>query len=476
MNNAKLHITFRNIFMITILVLLLVILGIHMLIGTNSRMVADDFCQAVMTANMGAFEAIKAKLLNWDGRYSYVFIYLLSPYNRIVIPLLPILYIIFWLSGSFVLIKTLLEKINYQNRLVTTLISGLILVSTLTFSDNVFQSFYWKAGSMPYTLPIILFIWFVNFTIFFNKHSRKNLAFWYSAAFIINFVIVGFSPVLGIIQLLILALWTLAEKIFSLSEHSHTFYLLLSALAGTIIGLLIVIFSPGNAIRAANFENTTNLLIIIKNSFGYTFSLITHIFDKYTLLSTSLVAIPLCLSYLANLNKIFANISIKTILIVLAILTVLTLGLIASAFAPGVYGMSQSIPERAIVIPKLLIAIYLFFLGITIGTIIQKITFFNQKLIQFSIISISILTLMLSMWVFGNITIQEYRNLQTYQKYAAAWDEREALIQSSSETNLQVIPLPPSPIGSQRTTTDPEHWINLCVAKYYDIESIVEIP
>lgn len=68
-----------------------------------------------------------------------------------------------------------------------------------------------------------------------------------------------------------------------------------------------------------------------------------------------------------------------------------------------------------------------------------------------------------------------YAPIPTYQAWAAAWDERDASIRAAmaaGATDLSVVQL--ESIGDViEYKGDPLHWVNVCAAQYYGLNSIV---
>lgn len=67
------------------------------------------------------------------------------------------------------------------------------------------------------------------------------------------------------------------------------------------------------------------------------------------------------------------------------------------------------------------------------------------------------------------------RRINQLRTHAAAWDQQDAAIREAAargETTLRVAAMK-LPWSNDVLTDDPDHWVNLCVAEYYGIESII---
>ncbi|NOY98811.1 MAG: hypothetical protein GXP40_06365 [Chloroflexi bacterium] len=73
---------------------------------------------------------------------------------------------------------------------------------------------------------------------------------------------------------------------------------------------------------------------------------------------------------------------------------------------------------------------------------------------------------------------QAYQTVPEYQARAAAWDARDAQIwadKGQGMLDIEVIQLP-GVARVKELDTDPDHWVNRCAARYYDVNSISALP
>ncbi len=472
MKSIRLQTSFRNIFLVIVIGLLLLILATHIRIGTNIRLASDDFCQSNMAINLGAWNAAKAKYLNWEGRYSYFFIFATVPINKFFVPILPGLVILLWVSGLYALFHKLFQgQGSYQRKAYSAFLSTLLPVAAITFSDNIFESLYWKVGVMTYTLPIVLFIWFLNLALY-AKNSRKSLLpVWHALGFLLTFILAGFSPVFVVIGLILLTLIGAAVRLFFFENNKTLFYLLLSGWAGMLIGFIVYVSAPGNAARIDYYSPNYTLFSIILDSISSAFNLYKHLLSEYTLLTALVFLVPFCVFALDS-QKLF-NLSTKALLWVEVVAAIFFLGLTVASFVPGYYAMGIQVPERAIIIPKFLSAVYMAQLGAFFGILLKKLFTFKPMLLSSGTLLFSAVVLVLAVYVLGYTAQNEFNNLKKYQAYAEGWDAREALILSSTEKDMVVAPLPHSLVDKHTLTPSADHWINACIAIYYDLDTIV---
>ena len=59
-------------------------------------------------------------------------------------------------------------------------------------------------------------------------------------------------------------------------------------------------------------------------------------------------------------------------------------------------------------------------------------------------------------------------------QYAVQWDAEDAAIRAASASGARTLIVPPLPrnLGEGFVTTDPKHFFNVCVARYYGLDSI----
>jgi hypothetical protein len=72
-------------------------------------------------------------------------------------------------------------------------------------------------------------------------------------------------------------------------------------------------------------------------------------------------------------------------------------------------------------------------------------------------------------------TINLFPEIQSAQKFASRWDQRDTTIHQAVSEKTLVLDLPAinSQHGIQEVTEDPNNWVNKCVANYYGLNSIV---
>lgn len=190
--------------------LLFATLLLYAVLGLTATFAADDYCQAAIARQYGLFGSVGYTYATWSGRFSQTF-------------LSGGLYLVFDraapLVGAVLCISTLAA--------VTALRWGRAgLVLSVTFvaalGENIWQGLYWLPGGMTYLVPLVLM-----------AVVRKNR----TTEFALAFAISGFNESAGLVVIL-----------------AGVLYRRPLILLGALVGTLLVLAAPGNAVRAAFFE------------------------------------------------------------------------------------------------------------------------------------------------------------------------------------------------------------------------------
>jgi hypothetical protein len=226
-------------------------------LGLFSRMMADDFCTAAIGSGLNPFEATQQWYLTWSGLYTNFFIKsAIAPLEPFIHPFLTGIFIL----GIFGILWCVIRDVLRWQNVTHAGWAAVLLSGALTFGvvDGAVsrQPIFWAGALIPYALPLILLVGALGlaFRLIFTTPSLIAQIVMTVGLALLAFFIAGFSEVYAVYEgalwgLLLLAgtfvLWQQKDK------RVRLWGVMGLAIIVTIIGLVIVLKSPGNEIRRA---------------------------------------------------------------------------------------------------------------------------------------------------------------------------------------------------------------------------------
>ena len=139
-----------------------------------SRPIADDYCYIAHGIEHGAFGAVQFMRTTWNGSYSDVFLHgLLAPLAERIPSIFQTATVILWFIGLCCLTLQALALLKVkENKLATALVfAGLLVAATINGFHSA-QSFYFYAGSVRYTWPMVILIFYLAFTLYSLNYAN----------------------------------------------------------------------------------------------------------------------------------------------------------------------------------------------------------------------------------------------------------------------------------------------------------------
>ncbi len=452
-----------------ILIASLGVLLLHVLLGSYSRFIADDYCSAYYAIRLGALRAAWYWYLNWTGRYSANFtdavVTLLGPGFT---PFLTGLVLsLWWIALGSAIYASLGSNQDRRSILISSSLSAGILFLTLSLTPDVRQSLYWGQGMRSVVPPLIVItIYAALFQIFrAREHRGVNLGSWLAASGLLTFFAGGFSETYTAFQLCGLAA---ALVFFRLSrEKNPNLYFFLSGLLGAGLALLVVVASPGNPNREFFFPAHPGLAgmtsITVKSFLNYLISLWSTPLKGLAILGA------IGLGMLSAFTHPWRQKTRETILI-----SLLGMGLVISCFPPSAYGTSEAPPGRTLIIATYALVMTLCYIGNKLGTLAAgKDAFRTIVTILIVLVFVSAASLA------GNGLLQ---SRPTFSNYATAWDQFNAQLISDRRAGLDTITIDTTTLNNNNWTDlnvlgdNPKFWVNQCVSKYYGMQVLSNSP
>jgi hypothetical protein len=463
---------------------MLVTIAMYAYLGTFSRYFADDYCEAVSVNNESPLAAVSERYLAGSiraaNRYSNLFFVGISellPSNSIPITI-PVM-VVLWGIGLSWWIHELRRSLRIDWLLPVDVFWGLTLgFFSLLLAPHLFQSVYWRSSMMTHFAPLVfgafLFAYIVRQLRNLQVGPPSRLA--QLTVFVAALVVAGFSeaPVTTMITslpLLMGAVWFWGKTPVKQKQLA----LLAWAFAGTLLGFLILVFSPAS-INVAETRQRDVLTVL-----GVSF------YDSYLFIVDSLKTVPVPLVILALLSFSFIWLYTQsaptswsrqqTYLLLLAALAVPAIIwlLIAAGFAPSVYGQNYNFPvERVRFLARTLVIMALMAEGVIFGSLLNQWQIkYNPALGQsVALLSFALLTIVYPLRAAWNV----YRfDVPAYRSHAEQWDARDAQIRTAIAAGAKDLTV--QQLDSFGDVPEYKgnaiHWVNRCAARYYGLNSII---
>ncbi len=445
----------------------------HAYLGSFSRFIADDYCSAAVEHRLGIFRAAWYWYITWTGRYSANFAdALFGALGPNFTPAVTSFVILIWLASLGLAIFLLLPSRNKRTRwLMVGTLAPSILFLTFALTTNVRQSLYWSQGMRSVIPPLVMGTLFV--CLFVWSYSRvliKNrVLVWSVLGLLLSYIAGGFSETYTVFQLsaflIAIVIWFFIDKHIL---HQESIFILVAGLLGSILALITVLFAPGNPYRQAYFPPSPSLLVILDISIKSFGAYWLRMFSSIQLLLAMLSAVAV--GIYAGIFLDFKTTKRRSTVLIL----VFGMGLVFTCFPPSAYGLSDSPPDRTLIIPTYGLVLTLVALGISLRTF-----FGRSRPIRHAVLMITAFLLVLSS---GLSLHQMIISRETFIKYADAWSVfNNQMISSRASKLTRVLISTDEMNGNNWSRLDvlgdnPKFWLNRCVSDYYGLEVTSNSP
>jgi Family of unknown function (DUF6056) len=445
-------------------------LGLYGYLGSFTRFTADDYCSFTYANEMGLFKSILYWYRTWSGRYSAFgmdWLVLTKLFGRYSIQLVPPVTLLTWFVFAAATIYSYLKSLAPEKN---DLFPAMVLAASsiyiiLASSPNVPQSLYWWNGMRSYTLPLVILTIYTFFFQLITKRIRntKQLTFWGTLSVFFLFASGGLSETYAVLQFVLLV-FLLILKVISLPRKKLEpgTILLLTGILGTILSLIVIIAAPGNAIRQARLNSSADLASLVLISLTEYPKFVFSLFDQATKWSGWLGLVAL---------TIWVGLQYKHVIVKPWKILAYFIGGFALSFAcilPGIYGYSQMPPERTIILPVFIFAVFLlasgFYLGSWLSNKIKVPIGSKNGLIVFACASMIFSTSATARFL--------YESRGAYIAFAEKWDAVDAQILQAKAEGKEFVEIPDMTnwTGLDRPNQDAGFWLNECYISMYGIE------
>jgi hypothetical protein len=448
-------------------------------LGFFSRYYADDYCMSGLVFQKGFWQAQIDQYTSWSNRYAGMFTLSLSD-------LLGHSAIKFWTALTIILLVLSIVWMLVQldkwlnlsfSKWLLLLLAELVVFFTFLFAPQLYQSLFWRVGLITYTLPLVFLIFLAGLVIRFSVQTppgvirRGGL----TVCLVLAFLAGGFSETYLVLQISLFAIGLIAVLFLVKGAARRNWISMLTAvLAGSILSLIVILLSPGNAVRQAAMPPPPGLLAWVKMVVLHAFLFMYRILAANPFQVILALIIPLFLVYSFYSNKDMLRLKPAILMMLLLIAPALVLLMIAAVMAPAAYVQSSYPDGRVLVEAGFLMECMLIFMGVLIGIIFSQFHLWAEESVPPYLQGlVAVIVIILLLYPFYDAR-KNAALLPEYQARAASWDKRDARIKATRESgNLKVMVKGlNAPGGLAEFQTNPGDWVNRCAASFYDMDVI----
>ena len=126
--------------------------------GTFSRYQADDYCFSSSLIQNGYLGAIRDNFTGWSNRFSTIIVIgMIDPLKVPGMQILPGVLIAGMLGGLYLLLMQMRKRLSWRiGRMEIFILAAMVTFFTVYSAPDQFQSFFWRSGSITYTLPVVI--------------------------------------------------------------------------------------------------------------------------------------------------------------------------------------------------------------------------------------------------------------------------------------------------------------------------------
>lgn len=456
---------------------------VHIINSLSARPLADDYCFANNALNLGWQGAMTHYYLNWQGTFSSTAIQLVvSNTWPIGYMLMPSILLLLWSGGLVWLFFNLCRLFGITHeRFISFSLAPLFLFAIMDGASNLVQTLYWVSGSVTYVLPLVALTWFSALILFIFRwtpagHVPRILAI--ISPFIAAFNS-GFTPIVAGLQIVALLLVMALSWKYAPAGRRQALQIVLGlALIGAVVGAVILVAAPGNAIRQARFPSPPDvptLVSLILWDVGVfvaiSLGILAPVGTIFVLVFTGMIAnrfFPVSAATQIQIRRHSRQLLLLTGLVAVILLCI--------GMFPVAYSVSQIPPARALIIMQTIIVITAVVWGGIMGISLQSPGQTANKLS----FSRPLVTLLLILLIIGPLrfSVETMVSLPHFQTFSTEWDARDDMLRTTTETDVIVIPYAYdlAIAANLKTVSDnPMDGINRCVAAYYGLDTIATL-
>lgn len=470
---------FYNAAVLLNVVALLAYLAAIAYLGTFSRYMSDDYCEAFNTRSstfVAVVERYSAGEWRAANRYSNLFFVGLveSLLGWRSIEIVPPLLILLWGVGLVYLLRQVRKLAGIEwHFLMDVFFGALLAYLSILEAPNRFQILYWRSSMATHFAPLV-FLNFLIVALLSRVYAKREAlaSVWFALIILFaSFVIGGFSEPPVAVMVVGSAL-ALAYIWFFVKDRPRQLWFLLtgSVFLGAVAALAVMAISPAASKLGAD---TPSFMEWIRRTIEYTYFFLIDTLKTLPLPTLFSVVCPALFFFLMVRRKEgeAGSFNVQTHLKIALALPLLLALLIAAGFSTSAYG--QSFPVgRARFFAHFLMTITLMVEGALLGGWLSQMKWKLFNTVAFEYVSTLIL-LVVAVYPFRAF-FQVVQDIPEYSARAQAWDRRDAHIHELREHGQTDLTIPQFDgiYDVKELDNLTTHWVNRCAARYYGVHSI----
>ena len=432
---------------------------------------ADDYGWSNEAIRYGHFGVIGVFYKLWTGRF---FSTLFFGWNPLVFKsilgyqLIPIA-----LLSGFILTGTLLSRLWLQTRWVASLAIALILIHLWTVNlPDLAQGIYWMAGSITYTLPILLLGLLLATIKAVDTGLKNRIAIPLSV--VLASGVVGSNETIMLVTLCLFVGWLILNAVYRKSCRA----VILSSFISVLISTAIVLLAPGNTARISHHEKSKQLVYSLVKSLEHSLDWVRHFIQSPSFWAASLV-ILLILVHARRSNDPGTD-TVGNGNIPLGIRLLFGFALIYSSIFPAFWSLGTSPPDRVATLTIVLfLGTWVSFLKTCSGWISRssRIATESSGLKWLSWVAIGCFTFSLLNHSVTRTTFEDLLNGSVMKSRTEFRDRMQLLSDAREQGETDLLELPvrteyPRHVFMSDLDEDPEYWANYQWARYYKVKNV----
>lgn len=429
-----------------------------------SQPIAEDFGFASYFQQSNFFELLENSYYKMNGRYIANILMYLNPIsfnNYLGYKLVPFLMIVLMMIGSILMMKEIFYFLPKMKKLIMAMMLCLLYFQNMPI---ISEGLYWYTAAVIYQGGIICSVFYITLFIKLIRNKNKNTLIGKTILTGLLFITCGFNEVL---TLLICFSLLIATIIVFLNKNDERKGVLLQFIFSIIFASLMV-FSPGNIVREAMYQNNNNiphsvffsLLQIIRFSFFWIFSL--------ALISASIIYLSIHQQWKERSGWLKNSFYLNKWISLIMLFTIIFICVFPAYWATGILGQHRTLNVA-----------YFFFLMmwfINLSVWFNAVSWIKKVSLPKKLIKGVSLLFILGILFMGN----GYNALEdifsgTAQEFNTQLNKRHEILLSATKTNPQKIILlstvKPKTLFIIEISKDPKFWTNQGYNTFFRLDS-----
>jgi hypothetical protein len=355
-------------------------------LGTTARFLQDDYCFSVILSQKNLLDIYLNETTFSGNRFMLVLTTGLSErLGAWSVQILPGFLLVMWVIGLTLMLRQIygwLAAIGKIRRelpktsawLLPLLISELVVFLSLYAAPNLIQIYYWRAGSLTYLAPLVVFSFLAWWMV--RSLQRPYWRWSWLPAFLLAFAAAGYCETAAVFQLGVLALASAAvggRKLWAHKPVQTAVTLLAAGWLGTLAAVIILLSSPANAPRfAGSYQSPPNVVSGLLGALSGAVLFVKLIFYWLPVTALFVIVFFALLSALVQSATGIEKLSVRWIIIWSLCIGVTTYLCIAASMFPS-FAIEGSYPaDRALLTARWISIIGLAGLGWMLGSALRS--------------------------------------------------------------------------------------------------------